>query len=112
MVNLLVVSGSKEEAFQYILIAKELVNQNIMTHIVASRRHVYQFIKSKGWEHTIPMTIKKSDMSKRIDSYQYLIKYQNPTIAEMITSEQAVAKLITKAKGGEGVIRELSDFII
>lgn len=90
MVNLLVVSGSKEEAFQYILIAKELVNRNIMTHIVASRRHVYEFIKSKGWKHTIPMTINKPDMSKRIDSYRYLIKYQNPTIAEMITSEQAV----------------------
>lgn len=36
------------------------------------------------------MTIKKPDVSKRIDLYQYLIKYQNPTIAEMITSEQAV----------------------
>ena len=90
MMNLLVVSGSEQEALQYILIARELASQGIATHIIATRKHVYEFIRNQGWEHTKLMAIRRCDTSKSIDSHRYLEKYRNPTIAEMMASEQVI----------------------
>lgn len=98
MTNILVVSGSKDEAMQFILIARELIKRDIFVHIATSRKHVYEFIKKNDWDHTLFMEIKKTNMSEKPDLAEYLQKYKNPTIAEMISSEQAVRNWDTEQK--------------
>lgn len=90
MIKVLVNTGSKEEALQFILIAKEILNRDITFHFVTSRKHVYDFIKNEGWQHAILLELKKPDMTRKFDLTEYIRKYREPTIAEMIASEQAV----------------------
>jgi len=90
MINLLVISGSNQEAFQYLLIASKLISYNIIMHIVTIRKGVYQFIKHNGWEHAALLEIQRPDMTKKKDIYQYLNRYQYPPIAEMVAADQWV----------------------
>jgi hypothetical protein len=89
-INVLVVSGSKPEALQYVLIARELLGRGILMHIAASRRHVYEFVRQQGWEHAVLMEIKEPDASGEPDLKACIEKYSDPTVAEMVASEQAV----------------------
>ena len=41
MINLLCITGSKSEAHQFVLIARELIKVNIKMHLATSRPMVY-----------------------------------------------------------------------
>jgi hypothetical protein len=78
MINILVVPGSKPEALQYLLIAKELLGRGITMHIAASRKHVYEFVRQQGWAHAILMEIKEPDASGKPDLKACIGKYTGP----------------------------------
>ncbi len=106
IINVLVVSGSNDEALQFVMIARELLKRNILIHIAATRAHVYKYILERGWERALLLEIKKPKPADNYDINEYIFKYKDPTIAEMLGSEQAIKKWRIEQK-----FRVLAEFL-
>ena len=90
MINLLCITGSKSEAHQFVLIARELIKADIKMHLATSRPMVYDYVKIEmGWSDISFFEIKKIKKIQSIDN-KLLEKYTKPTIAEIISSEQII----------------------
>ncbi len=98
MINLLCITGSKSEAHQFVLIARELIKVNIKMHLATSRPMVYDYVKSEmDWSDISFFEIKKIKKIQSIDN-KLLEKYTKPNIAEIISSEQVISHWKEKYK--------------
>jgi len=90
MINVLVTAGSPAMVNQFVLMGREMVSRGITIHIVATRKNSWDFLVKAGWEHGHFLESKKTDGDSENNLRQYMEKYKNPTIAEMINSEEAL----------------------
>ncbi|MFQ5431673.1 MAG: hypothetical protein ACE5EN_04105 [Nitrospinota bacterium] len=90
MINVLVTAGSPAMVNQFVLMGREMVSRGITIHIVATRKNSWDFLKKTGWEHGHFLESKKTGDDSENNLRKYMEKYNNPTIAEMIKSEEAL----------------------
>jgi hypothetical protein len=89
MKNILIITGSIEEAEQYYRIAQVLNKKKINVHFTCTRFFVYEYLKSK-WDNVVFVDKPSINKQKSIDIDSYLSKYNNPTISEIIFSDHVV----------------------
>ena len=91
MKNILIITGSNAEASQYKKIAAILAKSDINVHFTCTREHVYHYLKDK-WPNTIFINNPPFYKDHNIDLSNYLLKYVNPTISEILFSDHVVKK--------------------
>ena len=89
MKNILVITGSIAEAEQFYRIAQVLSKKNINIHFTCTRFFVYEYLKNK-WDNVVFIDKPKVKNQNPINIDPYLLKYNNPTIAEIIFSDHVV----------------------